>query len=161
MTSGQRCDWSVHAIPDGSLKDMSTSREYPYLFWEADSTNGLESRSFGLEETTSFCVAGKDSGSDEPLMYASSITYTMLFCCIESAHPHRPIAVERIIHICRRSTPQLKRVCRLHIVGHGQVSYGAYASLMTQQRGMRPNEFHRMYSVAAARVGFYCKQLAS
>ncbi|CAN0133014.1 unnamed protein product [Ectocarpus sp. 13 AM-2016] len=31
---------TVHASPDGSLEDLSTGREYPYLFWEADSSDG-------------------------------------------------------------------------------------------------------------------------
>ncbi|CAN0262190.1 unnamed protein product [Ectocarpus sp. 6 AP-2014] len=62
VASGQHCEWIVHANPDGSLTDFSTSREYPYLFWEADSTDGLVCGSFGLEETPSFCVAGNDAG---------------------------------------------------------------------------------------------------
>ncbi|CBJ30130.1 Ubiquitin family protein [Ectocarpus siliculosus] len=62
VASGQHCEWIVHANPDGSLTDISTSREYPYLFWEADSTDGLVCGNFGLEKTPSFCVAGNDAG---------------------------------------------------------------------------------------------------
>ncbi|CAM9830566.1 unnamed protein product, partial [Ectocarpus fasciculatus] len=58
LAGGQQCKWKVHASPDGSLEDLSTGREYPYLFWEADSTDGRVSRSFGLDVTRSFCVAG-------------------------------------------------------------------------------------------------------
>ncbi|CAM9866527.1 unnamed protein product, partial [Sphacelaria rigidula] len=31
------CTWTVRANPDGTLKDMEARKEYPYLFWEADS----------------------------------------------------------------------------------------------------------------------------
>eukprot|EP00752_Nemacystus_decipiens_P004028 g3689.t1 len=59
---GQQCKWNVHASPDGSLEDLSTGREYPYLFWEADSCDGRVSRSFDLDQTRSFCVAGDAAG---------------------------------------------------------------------------------------------------
>ncbi|CAM9229090.1 unnamed protein product [Ectocarpus fasciculatus] len=62
VASGQQCKWHVHASPDGSLEDLSTGREYPYLFWEADSSDGQVSRSFGLDDTRSFCVAGDAAG---------------------------------------------------------------------------------------------------
>ncbi|CAM9229013.1 unnamed protein product, partial [Ectocarpus fasciculatus] len=62
LAGGQQCKWKVHASPDGSLEDLSTGREYPYLFWEADSTDGRVSRSFGLDVTRSFCVAGDAAG---------------------------------------------------------------------------------------------------
>ncbi|CAM9561094.1 unnamed protein product [Ectocarpus sp. 12 AP-2014] len=62
LTGGQQCKWNVHASPDGSLEDLSTGREYPYLFWEADSCDGRVSRSFGLDDTRSFCVAGDAAG---------------------------------------------------------------------------------------------------
>ena len=60
---GQQCEWSVHASPDGSLRDLSTGREYPYLFWEADSAGGRVSRILGLDHTKSFCVAGDAAGT--------------------------------------------------------------------------------------------------
>lgn len=62
MAGGQHCKWNVHARPDGSLKDLSTGREYPYLFWEADSYDGRVLRSFGLDGSRSFCVAGDAAG---------------------------------------------------------------------------------------------------
>eukprot|EP00752_Nemacystus_decipiens_P004030 g3691.t1 len=62
VARGQQCKWNVHASPDGSLEDLSTGREYPYLFWEADSSDGQVSRSFGLDQTRSFCVAGDAAG---------------------------------------------------------------------------------------------------
>ncbi|CAM9730683.1 unnamed protein product [Ectocarpus sp. 12 AP-2014] len=61
VASGQHCEWIVHANPDGSLTKVSTSREYPHLFWEADSTDGLVYGNFGLEKTPSFCDAGNDA----------------------------------------------------------------------------------------------------
>ncbi len=61
MNGDRQCEWSVHASPDGSLEDLNTGREYPYLFWEADS-DGRVSRSFGLDHTQSFCVAGGAAG---------------------------------------------------------------------------------------------------
>lgn len=63
IVAGQRCEWKVHASPDGSLQDLNTGREYPYLFWEADSSDGQVSHSFGLRETRSFCVAGDVAGT--------------------------------------------------------------------------------------------------
>ncbi|CAM9222621.1 unnamed protein product [Ectocarpus sp. 12 AP-2014] len=62
LAGGQLCKWNVHASPDGSLEDLSTGREYPYLFWEADSSDGRVSRSFGLDVTRSSCVAGDAAG---------------------------------------------------------------------------------------------------
>ncbi|CAM9767413.1 unnamed protein product [Ectocarpus fasciculatus] len=62
VASSQWCKWNVHARPDGSLKDLSTGREYPYLFWEADSSDCRVSRSFGLDGSRSFCVAGEAAG---------------------------------------------------------------------------------------------------
>lgn len=63
VAGGRQREWSVHASPDGSLQDLSTGRPYPYLFWEADSVDGGVSRSFGLDETGSFCVAGRTAGT--------------------------------------------------------------------------------------------------
>ncbi|CBJ27129.1 conserved unknown protein [Ectocarpus siliculosus] len=62
VAGGQQCKWNVHASPGGSLKDLSTGREYPYLFWEADSSDGRVTRSFGLDGSRSFCVAGEAAG---------------------------------------------------------------------------------------------------
>ncbi|CAM9964639.1 unnamed protein product [Sphacelaria rigidula] len=62
VAGGQQYEWSVHANPDGSLQDLSTGREYPYLFWEADSSDGCVCSTFGLDETESFCVAGDAAG---------------------------------------------------------------------------------------------------
>ena len=60
---GQACEWSVHASPDGSIRDLNTGREYPYLFWEAHSAAGRVSRIFGLDDAKSFCVAGDAAGT--------------------------------------------------------------------------------------------------
>ena len=54
--------WRVSASPDGSLLDLETGKEYPYLFWEAHSKDGRVSQKFKLEETPSFCVAGGKAG---------------------------------------------------------------------------------------------------
>ena len=56
------CKWTVRANPDGTLKDMKTRKEYPYLFWEADSDDGRVVRSFNLDGTPSFCVPGNKAG---------------------------------------------------------------------------------------------------
>ena len=69
VPGGQQCKWNVHASPDGSLEDLSTGREYPYLFWEADSSDGRVSRSFGLDDTRSFCVAGDAAGTGLVICY--------------------------------------------------------------------------------------------
>lgn len=63
VADSQKIQWSVHASPDGSLQDLSTDRAYPYLFWEADSADGGASRSFGLDETKTFCMAGHTIGT--------------------------------------------------------------------------------------------------
>ncbi|CAM9486459.1 unnamed protein product, partial [Hapterophycus canaliculatus] len=62
VASDQQCEWSVHASADGYLEDLSTGREYPYLFWEAHAADDLVSRSLGLDNTRSFCVAGDAVG---------------------------------------------------------------------------------------------------
>ncbi|CAM9611808.1 unnamed protein product, partial [Ectocarpus sp. 4 AP-2014] len=54
--------WNVQASPDGSRKDLSTGRRYPCLFWEAGSSDGRVSRSFGWDDTRSFMVAGDAAG---------------------------------------------------------------------------------------------------
>ncbi|CAM9166662.1 unnamed protein product, partial [Sphacelaria rigidula] len=55
--------WTVRANPDGTLTDMETRKEYPYLFWEADSEDGQVVRSFDLDGTPSFCVPGNEAGA--------------------------------------------------------------------------------------------------
>ncbi|CAB1115730.1 unnamed protein product [Ectocarpus sp. CCAP 1310/34] len=62
VAGGQQFKWNVHASPDGSLKDLTIGREYPYLFWEADSSDGRVSRSFGLDGSSLMCVAGDAAG---------------------------------------------------------------------------------------------------
>lgn len=70
MAGGQKCEWSVHASPDGSLEDLNTGKEYPYLFWEAAAVDNRVTRSFGLEDTKSFCVAGDAAGEIYGCSYA-------------------------------------------------------------------------------------------
>lgn len=62
ITGGLRSEWRVHASPDGTLTDLGTRKEYPYLFWEADSEDSRLVASFGLDKTKSFCIAGSVAG---------------------------------------------------------------------------------------------------
>eukprot|EP00903_Cladosiphon_okamuranus_P013211 g12323.t1 len=62
LSGGQQSKWNVRASPDGSLEDLSTGRESPCLFREADSCDGRVSQSFGLDEKRSFCAAGDAGG---------------------------------------------------------------------------------------------------
>lgn len=52
----------MHASPDGTLKDLRKRKEYLDLLREADSEDGRVVASFGLDETKSFCIAGRVAG---------------------------------------------------------------------------------------------------
>lgn len=67
------CEWKVRASPGGSLVDLETSNEYPYLFWEADSEDGRVVRSFELGGTPSFCVAGERAGKTVPCIFLAFV----------------------------------------------------------------------------------------
>lgn len=58
----RQCEWRVRASPNGTLRDLETNKDYPYLFWEADSGDGRVVQSFNLSGTSSFCVAGNKAG---------------------------------------------------------------------------------------------------
>ncbi|CAN0006908.1 unnamed protein product [Ascophyllum nodosum] len=61
-SESETCVWRVRASPDGSLMDLETGKDYPYLFWEAQSKDGRLAQKFKLEETPSFCVPGVQAG---------------------------------------------------------------------------------------------------
>ncbi len=47
--------WQVYAQPDGTLKNKSDNKIYPYLYWEGNPTN------LNINMSTGFVVAGKDT----------------------------------------------------------------------------------------------------
>ena len=48
--------WTVDAVPDGTLTDPLTGREYYCLFWEGETDTGYDF-------STGFCVAGADTAA--------------------------------------------------------------------------------------------------
>lgn len=51
----QKGEWKVEATPRGNLTDLSNSKKYSYLFWEAEKAGG-----FQMNTSNAHCVASAD-----------------------------------------------------------------------------------------------------
>ena len=78
-SESETCVWRVRASPDGSLMDLETGKDYPYLFWEAQSKDGRLAQKFKLEETPSFCVPGVQAGEANVSWPKFTISYKVIF----------------------------------------------------------------------------------
>ena len=55
-------EWSVHALPDGTLTHTRTGRQHSSLFWEGETVAAVSEPLFVLEPSTGFCVRGDEAG---------------------------------------------------------------------------------------------------